>query len=427
MDKVKFVAEGFLTDAEKLLGDFVKENSMDFSVFAELWKKHKFSLIYLGRPNEKELNEFTREIFYLSTKFLYSTSLLYQVGGIFLLYALYRNQVLSPPAKIRILSDQFKSILSLRDTVAACESRSLHYVINYLIENSFDFVAYPRLMGPLSVSNAEVPDKILSEFNSSIQTAMESELTEFVDSNLLKEIDELYAQYVEACQSLNVSALSVARSGKFKNLSSRMNKLLKWVSKTKSVPNDPSVENDKAPKSPPPQETVPQNNIGSRRAQLKAFAFGGTLPSVDDSTENLGSREENELACNGTPIPDASVPKKRTWKSKKKIGQSRRCTTEEVDKRSEFESNPNQIKDAVVGVKRRRRRREAFARTRSYCMVKVDGSSNQTILATDSSSNFPPVQLNIDTDSGNSELSDEIDDAPSTVNEGVESLHLSSV
>ncbi|GFW47788.1 snRNA-activating protein complex subunit 1 [Trichonephila clavipes] len=426
MDKVKFIAEGFLTDAEKLLGDFVKENSMDFSVFVELWKKHKFSLIYLGRPNEKELNDFTREIFYLSTKFLYSTSLLYQVGGIFLLYALYRNQVLSPPAKIRILSDQFKSILSLRDTVAAYESRSLHYVINYLIENSFDFVAYPRLMGPLSVSNTEVPDKILSEFNSSIQTAMESDLTEFVDSNLLKEIDELYAQYVEACQSLNISALSVAKSGKFKNLSSRMDKLLKWVNKTKSVPSDLSIKN-KEPKSPPPQETVPQINIGSRRAQLKAFAFGGTLPS-DGSTENLRSKEENEFPCNGTSVPDASVPKKRTWKSKKKIGQSRRCTTEEVDERPEFESNPNLIKDAAVGVKRRRRRREAFTRTRRYCMVKVDGSSNQTIPSTDFSSNFlSMVQLNIDSDSGNSELSDEIDDAPPSINEGVESLHLSSV
>ncbi|GFR08621.1 uncharacterized protein TNCT_251131 [Trichonephila clavata] len=423
MDKVKHVAEGFLNDAEKLLCDFVKENSMDFSVFAELWKKHKFSFIYLGRPNEKELNEFTREIFHLSSKFLYSTSLLYQVGGIFLLYALYRNQILSPPVKIRILSDQFESILSLRDTVAACESRSLHYVINYLIENSFEFVAYPRLMGPISQRNSEVPHKILSECNSSIQTAMESELTEFVDSNILKEIDELYAQYVEACQSLNISALSVVKNGKFKNLSTRMDKLLKWVNKTKCVPSDPTVEKNKEPKSSPAQKTVPQTNIGSRRAQLKAFAFSGTLP-FDSSTENIpttsGSKEENESAYNnGTSDPDASVPKKRTWKSKRKMGRSRKCTTEEVDKRSEFESNPNQIKDAVVGVKRRRRRREAFRRTRRYCMDKIEGNSTQTIPSTDF---LPRVQLNIDSDSGDSELSDDIDDALLLVKEGVESL-----
>lgn len=420
MDKVKYIAEGFLNDAEKLLGDFIRENSMEFSVFAEIWKKHNFALVYLGRPSEKELNEFTREIFYLSTKFLVSTSLLHQVGGIFLLYALYRNQILSPPVKIRIMLEQFKNILSIRDMLVTCESRSLHYVINYLIENSFDFVAYPRLLGPVSLRNSEIPAQIFSDRYSNFQTTMTSELTEFKDSNVLKEIDRLYGQYVKACQSLNISTLSVVRSGTFRNLSSRMDELLKWVNKNeKSVPDSPPVEYKEL--KPLPSQTVPQINIGSRRAQLKALAFGGTLPSVESSAENhpttSGTNEGNESACNEVSVPDTSVLKKRMHKGKKNIGRSKRSESKEVD---EFESNP--IKVAPVDVKRRRRRSEAFTRTRRYYMDKIEGNRTQTIPSTDISLNFPKNQLNVASDSGDSELSDEIDDAIPSAKEGVESL-----
>ncbi|KFM76995.1 hypothetical protein X975_21671, partial [Stegodyphus mimosarum] len=53
----KYIAAGFLYDAEKLLKDFIAENSVEFKVFASVWRKHYFSLIYMGRQNERELSE----------------------------------------------------------------------------------------------------------------------------------------------------------------------------------------------------------------------------------------------------------------------------------------------------------------------------------------------------------------------------------
>lgn len=45
--RVKYIAKGFLEDSGRLLNDFVEKNSIDFSDFAEIWRKHHFSLIYM--------------------------------------------------------------------------------------------------------------------------------------------------------------------------------------------------------------------------------------------------------------------------------------------------------------------------------------------------------------------------------------------
>ncbi|GFS41870.1 uncharacterized protein NPIL_238041 [Nephila pilipes] len=431
MDRVKYIAEGFANDAEKLLCDFIGKNSTEFPVFAEIWKKHNFSCIYLGRSSEKELHDFTHEIFRLTTNFLKSTSFLTQVGGIFLLYALYRNQILSPPVKIRIMEDEFKSILDIRDMFAV-ESRSLHYVINYLIENSFYFVMYPFLMGPKSVRNLEAHDKTLGEYHPDFPISKRSALTELYESNVLKEIEVLYAQYVEACQLLNVSTLGTFKSGTFKDLASRIEELQKWVRKANKEPELNNCPEEKELEPPPSHQTTPDISIGSRRAQLKAMAFGGTFPSFTDSPENhpgtSGINEGIEPICNGISVPNDLAPKKQRIKGKRRIVRSKRCTSEEVNERSESEPNSNNIEDAPERLKRRKRRSEAFAKTRHYYMDKKEGNLTEPISLTDVSLDIVPKDLfNIASDSDDSDVSADIDDALLSGKEDVESFQLTDV
>ncbi|KFM76994.1 hypothetical protein X975_21670, partial [Stegodyphus mimosarum] len=44
---------------------------------------------------------------------------LQNVGGAFLLYGLFRSQILNPPIKIRVLQSDFRNFLRIRHTAAA--------------------------------------------------------------------------------------------------------------------------------------------------------------------------------------------------------------------------------------------------------------------------------------------------------------------
>ncbi|XP_054706966.1 uncharacterized protein LOC129216775 [Uloborus diversus] len=138
-------AHGFITDAKKLVGAFVAKNNSDFTVFADVWKKQNFSMVFLGRPNEKELLEFSRRILQITMELFYDSKAdETKVGYLFLLYGLVRYQPINPPIKARVTLEHWEHIEKLRDDAEAKKNTSVLFVIRYLIRSGFDFVATPN-------------------------------------------------------------------------------------------------------------------------------------------------------------------------------------------------------------------------------------------------------------------------------------------
>ncbi|KFM80389.1 snRNA-activating protein complex subunit 1, partial [Stegodyphus mimosarum] len=208
--KNRYIAAGFLHDAEKLLNDFTAENTVEFKVFASVWRKHHFSLIYMGRPNERELSEFTSEIFRISMQFLDTgVPFLQNVGGVYLLYGLFRNQILNPPVRIRVILSDFRNFLRIRHTAAVAAYRSLHYVIDYMIENSFNFVGAPRLLGPViprGPSKQKAVEKV-----SGLEERIESEMSKFVETKVLESVNELSKEIAEISERLPIKIDSASQ------------------------------------------------------------------------------------------------------------------------------------------------------------------------------------------------------------------------
>ncbi|XP_054722012.1 uncharacterized protein LOC129231675 [Uloborus diversus] len=155
------VACGFVPDTVKLVKTFAEKESFDLKDFSEIWNKQKFSLIFLGRPNEKELLEFMRHTFRAALELFckYTENKYEHVGYLYVLLGLVRCQppIIKPRMKIRVTLEHFEVIEKLRDEAEENKIVGALYAIRYLIHNGFDFVCAPTLMGPsLSASATNV-------------------------------------------------------------------------------------------------------------------------------------------------------------------------------------------------------------------------------------------------------------------------------
>lgn len=253
--KIKYVAAGFLEDSGKLLNEFLEANTVEFSVFASIWKNRHFSLVFMGRPEDNELTDFTNEAFRIAAQFLSTSSFLYQVGAIYLLYALFRNQISVPPIKIRIKLSQWMIINKIREDAALKQHRSLHYVIDYLISNALIYVKNQTLRGPRIASVQKVSKN--SETISNFYANYKSDLTEYSTSNNLEELHDLQKQYLDIKKGID-SDIKLNRTGNREIYE-------KFIGDIDSVLNDRTSRRGKRRKN--------DVNIGNRRAELKAASF----------------------------------------------------------------------------------------------------------------------------------------------------------
>ncbi|GFW92499.1 snRNA-activating protein complex subunit 1 [Trichonephila clavipes] len=257
MKGMKFIAAGFANDAEKLLLEFIKENSTEFSVFADKWKALNFAAVYLGRQ-QVELQQFTQEIFQITLKYLKSVSFYRRVGTIYLLYALFRNQILDPPIRIRVTLEQFKAFLEFQDIAEINDYKTLHYVIDFMIKNAFDFVANGFLFGP-KTSKFQKEQESETEF---ILNDFRGEINEIIDSSILKGVtdcSEFYKKLKDKFQDLKWTE-GIDFEAKMQALYNILN----------DEPNKNTSEENSNEMNFPTEET---EDIGVRRAKLKAASF----------------------------------------------------------------------------------------------------------------------------------------------------------
>ncbi|XP_064087505.1 uncharacterized protein LOC135202180 [Macrobrachium nipponense] len=109
-----YIAQGYLFDISNLIENFVKKDGWRFKDFASCWQELKFSLVYRGRQNFKELLEFSEEVAFLTKRFImppHSTKS--RIGSLYALYGLYYKHPFRHFFKIRLLSDEYKHLIEL--------------------------------------------------------------------------------------------------------------------------------------------------------------------------------------------------------------------------------------------------------------------------------------------------------------------------
>lgn len=317
MSKLKFVSDSFHQDADILLEEFSKKDSKHFSAFAEVWKERGFPFIFMGYDDDDKLKKFTEEIFHVASKFINPSTLIRQIGGIYLLYALYRHQTLNPPVRIRIVLDQMTTITKLSNFLSFEDHKSFHYVVSYLVKNSFDFVACARPMGPtMSVKLTEDWKRECKDNLFSMQVDLKKDMTDLAESKSLKEIGDLIAEYSAANKAIKApSAVNdVARS--LLEFTSRLESMLGSAVQTK--------------KSISTSTFLSSSSIGSRRVDLKMKAFGVVACSKTGIATNLSDKDIIE-SDDDLPI---LRPKRRPLRRKRgprKVGRPKKEIKDESD------------------------------------------------------------------------------------------------
>ncbi|KAK8731285.1 hypothetical protein OTU49_007524, partial [Cherax quadricarinatus] len=109
-----YIASGYLQDLTHLLQCFEEIQSWRYKDFAMCWQKKKFSLIYRGRQNFKELLEFSEEVALLTKRFLLPPhSLKLRIGALYTIYGLYYKHPFRHFFKIRLIRSEYQELVDL--------------------------------------------------------------------------------------------------------------------------------------------------------------------------------------------------------------------------------------------------------------------------------------------------------------------------
>ncbi|KAF8792821.1 snRNA-activating protein complex subunit 1 like protein [Argiope bruennichi] len=336
MPKVKYIAEGFVVDANKLLTEFVEKNSPEFSVFTHVWKKYNFAAIFLGRST-RELAQFTQEIFQLTLNHMLTAELLQQIGAVYIV----PEWADSRSPSIRVTLQVYQHFVEMKRLAVEQKYKSLHYIIGYLMKCAFDFVKHPCLIGPRNFKCTREA-RMNSLHMSCLLEELKRRSLSFFDNKTLREIEELNNTYANLSKNVPIPNQGLATDLDIK-------KYLKQLPQLVCAGPDNSDANSLS------DEEI--DNIGFRRAQIKTNAFTSKalfrqLNPTDEDEDNervTRSQTQRESLFRKAKLQRAStgnedvgecdkiyVPKRRwtrrTPVEKRRVGRPRKETKVDLEK-----------------------------------------------------------------------------------------------
>lgn len=268
-----YIAQGYLFDISNLIENFVKKDGWRFKDFASCWQELKFSLVYRGRQNFKELLEFSEEVAFLTKRFImppHSTKS--RIGSLYALYGLYYKHPFRHFFKIRLLSDEYKHLIELiRPFQNDIENPDPAYIFRKLEVNGAIYHVASSLEMCIDFYNAE-REAVDVKYESQ-RLANSLSVARALMPGVLHEDDEILRQY----HSIKVN---VAGDGK------ELEKSLSFVEASTTHEIAELVENLKQEarsilrlNDPPTAKVVPStegdgqlSSIGARRAEIMAKA-----------------------------------------------------------------------------------------------------------------------------------------------------------
>lgn len=245
---------GFDVDCKKLIVAFEKESSVRFSIFAEIWKGMKFTLIFSGRPMQDLIVFINEALVYVNKFFFHTNSFLRKVCCIYILYGMYYKQPIKDACKICIT---LKDWMLLKEFISTLKENNhldaLYITLKLVLDNAFHFSILRCKILTAIPNNCVLEDENIVEEDLQLDTINTEELIE-----QLSEVETEYERAkLELSASLNIPKIKYSRSN--------LGEILKNILQSTNMPGC-SKDSD--------------NNILKRRRDLKNRQFSKKFKDV---------------------------------------------------------------------------------------------------------------------------------------------------
>ncbi|XP_074548287.1 snRNA-activating protein complex subunit 1b [Halichoeres trimaculatus] len=270
-------------DCEELLNRFKQTQSVRFEVFSSIWREMKFSEIFYGLTVKHEKRRFSRMILDSACSFLLPPfSFQIRVGGLYLLYSLFRCQTASPPEKIRLALKDWEDVKTFEKDSLEAKHIDVVYILHQLMFlKAFHFTAMPRLLA--FEKKREVPKSQFCE--GFIEPA--SRPQQLINIDLLEELSNIHDLYGKLKTSASLTLEDGASSVDLmhKNLIPKLRNTVVEFYKWQQREGEADEKEDSGEGTSSQQEC---SERAERLASIKSKAFG-------QATEAAKSRRHRQV------------------------------------------------------------------------------------------------------------------------------------
>ena len=193
---------GVKTDFAIIQKRFVETGSVRYENFAEIWRDMKMSLIFSGRQSDGEVREFTESCLELAkSHILPPNEFQVQVGGLYLMYALYFKQLFEPKVKVCVTIDDWAQIQNLLAEIRLQKHYDIEYIYWKLRHNNvFQFVAHAIPQSgllPLPVEDTDGAAQQSRDATDELQQIQQdhSMVTEIMEGDAIDQLSAIHDQY----------------------------------------------------------------------------------------------------------------------------------------------------------------------------------------------------------------------------------------
>lgn len=258
------------SDCEELLSRFQTTDSVRFEVFSKIWREMKFSEIFYGTEG-REKRTFSQLILDTASRFLLPPfSFQIRVGGLYLLYSLYKCQIASPPEQIRLALKGWEDIKKFeKDAVDAQHLDAVYILRQLMLQKAFHFTAMPTLLAFRKKRKME-KSPLCEEF---LERA--SRPQELINIELLDELSNIHDLYDKlktsvTSKSEQSSSVNLIRKDLVPQLRSSVVDFYKWQQKKSS--QEGNNEDEESGEGTSTQQECSKR--ADRLASIKSKAYG---------------------------------------------------------------------------------------------------------------------------------------------------------
>ncbi|KAG7232945.1 hypothetical protein INR49_005797 [Caranx melampygus] len=185
-------------DCEKLLSRFRETDSVRFETFSKIWREMKFSQIFCGTKGHRK-RAFSRLI--LDTAYSYFLppfSFQIRVGGLYLLFSLYRCQTATPTEQINVALKDWADVKKFEKDAVDAQHLDVVYIFRQLKSlKAFHFTAMPVQLSYKKKKKLE-KSALCEEF-----IARASRPQQLINIELLEELSNIHELYEKLKSSVS--------------------------------------------------------------------------------------------------------------------------------------------------------------------------------------------------------------------------------
>uniref|UniRef100_A0A3B4TPD5 Small nuclear RNA activating complex, polypeptide 1b n=1 Tax=Seriola dumerili TaxID=41447 RepID=A0A3B4TPD5_SERDU len=188
------------SDCEELLRRFQETDSVRFEVFSKIWREMNFAQIFYGTVGH-EKRAFSRLVLDSTCRFfLPPFSFQIRVGGLYLLYSLYRCQTASPSEQIRLALKDWDDMKKFEKDAVDAQHVDVVYIFRQLMFlKAFHFTAMPTQLTYNKKKKVE-RSALCEEF---IERA--SRPQQLINIELLEELSNIHDLYKKLKSSVSMT------------------------------------------------------------------------------------------------------------------------------------------------------------------------------------------------------------------------------